>query len=157
MTLTHWQKPNVRGTSAGWGAKTLQDGLSRLVQAFEASLGADQPFPFNAQWLPAVDLYENKDLVTVRAEIPGTKKEDINISLQDGFLVLSGERKETRNYETSGPARSERFQGRFQRAVRLPYQVDAKAIKAAYTDGILTVELPKAEEAKPKQIKINVN
>jgi HSP20 family protein len=54
-------------------------------------------------------------------------------------------------------ARTERFQGRFQRAVRLPDKVDANAIKAAYTDGVLTVELPKAEEAKPKQIKIKVN
>ena len=151
MTLTHCQTTGACATSP------FENSLARLFQAFEASLGTDSPYPFNAQWLPPVDLYENNDLVTVRAEIPGVKKDDINISLENGYLVLSGERKDTRENSAAGVARTERFQGRFQRAVRLPYKVDANAIKAAYTDGVLTVELPKAEEAKPKHIKIKVN
>src|ERR1700734_3934870 len=89
---------------------TVKDELNRLFQALGTSLEARWPVPFSAPW-PAVDLYENKDLVTVRAEIPGTKKEDINISLQDGYLVLSGERKETQNLAGSGASRVERLQG----------------------------------------------
>jgi HSP20 family protein len=124
----------------------LGDQLGQLFQAFGGV------FESSAQWFPPVDLYDNNDTLTIKAELPGLKKEDIGISLQDGVLVLSGERRDTRNRPTE-PA-SERDLCRFQRSISLPYKVNAGAIKASYVDGILTVELPKAEEAKPKQIKI---
>jgi HSP20 family protein len=127
----------------------VDDEWGQLFEAFGTVF--DSP----TQWSPAVDLYESNDLVTVKAEIPGLKKEDIEITLQDGLLVLAGERKDARNCPTEQAP--EQLPGRFQRTISLPYQVNAGAIKAAYVDGILTVELPKAEEAKPKQIKIEFN
>ena len=107
-------------------------------------------------WFPAVDVYEDKDNLMVRAELPGMKKEEIEISLHEGFLTLSGERKGHEQVEGAETYRSERWLGRFHRTISLPCSVVADKIKAIYADGILTVTLPKAEEAKPKQIPISV-
>jgi HSP20 family protein len=107
-------------------------------------------------WFPAVDVYEDKDNLVVRAEVPGMKKEDIEISLHEGFLVISGERKGQEKQEGAEIYRSERWLGRFNRTISLPCSVVPDKIKATYTDGILTVSLPKAEEAKPKQIPVSV-
>jgi HSP20 family protein len=123
--------------------------LDQLFQVFAGALEAP------AAWTPAVDLYEGNDLVTVKAELPGLKKDDIEITLRDGVLVLSGERQDPRG--NPGQPASTRWTGAFQRAISLPYEVNAGAIKATYVDGILTVELPKAEQAKPKQIKVEFN
>jgi HSP20 family protein len=156
MILTRWQQP------VGYGlvrTKTWNDELEELFQNFGSLL--DSPANSETQRtvgrLPAVDLYENKDTFTVKAELPGLKKDDIDISLRDGFLVLSGEFKELHDASSGRVSRTERRVGRFQRAIRLGSKVNGDAIKAAYTDGILIVELPKAEEAKPKQIKIAFN
>jgi HSP20 family protein len=135
--------------------------LGQLIQSFSsifdspAKAGLETQFP--SEWIPAVDVHDNKDTVTVKAELPGMKKDEINISLQDGVLTLSGERKGSRDSKNGGAFRSERWFGRFERSISLPRPVDSKGIKATYTDGILTVELAKAEEAKPKQIKIEFN
>jgi HSP20 family protein len=107
-------------------------------------------------WVPALDLYDDKDHLTVRVELPGLKKEEIQISLQEGVLSIGGERKVEEREQSTTSYRSERVLGRFQRTVNLPYKVDAGKIHAAYTDGILNVTLPKAEEAKPKQIQVDV-
>jgi HSP20 family protein len=140
---------------------TLRDEVDSLFNlAFGRLLGSpgdvDGGTQFLEGWVPAVDLYEDKDNLVVRAEVPGMKKEDIEISLHDGYLTLSGERKQEQKYESAEAYRSERFLGRFQRTINLPCQVDADKIKATYTDGVLTVTLPKAEEAKPKQIQVSV-
>jgi HSP20 family protein len=107
-------------------------------------------------WFPAVDVYEDKDSLLVKAELPGLKKDDIDISLQEGYLVLSGERKQEQKHEDANVYRSERWEGRFHRSISLPCRVDAEKIKATYNEGVLTVTLPKAEDAKPKQIPISV-
>jgi HSP20 family protein len=106
--------------------------------------------------LPALDLFEDKDTLIAKLELPGAKKEDIAVSLEGGVLAVSGERKQDSQYDTATVCRCERVAGRFERRVTLPYPVDSKNIKAAYTDGVLTVTLPKAEEAKPKQITIDI-
>jgi len=103
-----------------------------------------------------LDVYEDKDNFVLRAEMPGMRKEDIDISLHDGLVTISGERKEETKKQESDVYRSERFFGRFQRSFALPTSVNAEKVAASYKDGILTVTLPKAEEAKPKQIPINV-
>ncbi|MBV8098815.1 MAG: Hsp20/alpha crystallin family protein [Verrucomicrobia bacterium] len=107
-----------------------------------------------SRWVPALDVYQDKDQFTVVAELPGLKKEDIELSLHDGVLTISGERKQEKKGEEG--YRSERFFGRFQRSVTLPTGVDGNKVKATYQDGILKVVLPKAEEAKPKQIEVSV-
>ena len=135
---------------------TLHNEIDQLFDfAFGQLLGSESG---NLEaWAPAVDLYDDKDVVTVKAEVPGMKKEDFQINLQDGFLTISGERKNEQQAESGASYRTERFVGRFQRSISLPGEVDPEKIKATYTDGILTVTLPKSEKAKPKQIPISVN
>ena len=108
-------------------------------------------------WLPALDAHEDKESFTVQVELPGFKREDIQVSLQDGVLTISGERKEEKVSQETEVHRQERYYGQFSRALTLPTAVAADKVKAAYKDGILTVTLPKAEEAKPKHIDVSVN
>jgi len=108
-------------------------------------------------WFPPVDVYEDKDNLLVKAELPGMRKEDVEIAFHNGYLTLSGERKQEQKHEDAETYRSERWLGRFHRTISLPCRVEADKIKATYNEGVLTVTLPKAEEAKAKQIPITVN
>ena len=140
----------------GFGRLTdLRDEIDRL---FEAPLAEfTRTSNLLSGWTPAMDIFEDKDSVVVRVELPGMKKEDIEVSLHDGSLSISGERKSEPHAGDAEVYRSERFFGRFQRTVTLPTLVQADKIKAQYTDGILTVTLPKAEEVKPKHIDVQVS
>jgi len=158
MILTRWQRPEWN-LSPLRRITTLRGELDNLfdqvVGRFWDGPGNGQETQFLGGWNPPVDIYEDKDALTVRAELPGMKKEDIGISLHNGYLTLSGERKQETQYEGADASRSERVLGRFQRTVNLSCQVNHDAIKATYMDGVLTVVLPKADEAKPKQIAIS--
>ncbi len=101
---------------------------------------------------PAVDIAEYENESVIIAEMPGVKKEDVKISVQDGVLAISGERKALP--EGSRAIRNECCGGKFNRAVDLPHEVESDAITAELTDGVLRIVLPKAEEARPKEIKI---
>jgi HSP20 family protein len=105
---------------------------------------------------PALDLYQEADRLVVKLEVPGMKKEDIGVSVDASVLTISGERKEAGKPADAAICRCERTLGQFERQVTLPWKVDETQIKATYTDGILTVTLPKAEEAKPKHIPIDI-
>lgn len=108
-------------------------------------------------WEPSINIYEDRDKTTVKAELPGMKKEDIHISLVGNTLSISGERKKEEERKEGETYRSERYFGRFQRNITLPTAVDGNKIAATYKDGVLTVTLPKAEEAKPKQIPVKAS
>lgn len=108
-------------------------------------------------WFPAVDVLESKDAYLIRAELPGMKKEDFNLEIHDGSLTLSGERKLEQAADGVEYHRVERLTGKFTRSFFLPQTVKSDAIKATYRDGILEIHVPKAEEAKPKQITVSVN
>jgi len=155
MRLTRWQRPDLAVLDPLRHLSSLRDEIDRLFDSPLSTL-AEGTQPFLSGWLPAVDVLQDKDNITVRAELPGMKKEEIDISLHDGVLTLSGERKAERKYEEAEACRSERFLGRFHRPLSLPSAVVAEKAKASYKEGILTVVLPKAEEAKPKQIEVNV-
>ena len=114
-----------------------------LSQLFDSQLNA---------WVPALDVQESKDNYTIRVEVPGLKREDIEVSLEDGELTISGERKSETPVEGTEVHRQERFYGKFSRVITLPAAVAADQVKAQYKDGILTVTLAKIEQAKPKQI-----
>lgn len=156
MTLTRWNKPEVSNWSPFWHLTTLRDEIDRLFESPLAELtrGTQQ---FLGGWLPAVDLFDDKENVVVRVELPGMKKEDIEISLHEGVLTIGGERKEEHKTKEAEMYRSERFLGRFQRTITLPSPVKADKVAATYKDGMLTVTLPKTEEAKPKQIEVKVS
>ena len=145
MTLTRWTPLHH--------LSNLRNELEKMFEDPYSSLLEDKQ-PFFTGWGPALDLYEDKESIFVKAEVPGMKKEELEITLHDGTLTLSGERKEPTLLEGTTAIRTERFIGRFSRSVSLPSSVDADKVKAAYRDGILTVVLPKAEDAKPKQIQI---
>ena len=106
-------------------------------------------------WSPSVDITETKDGYEVKAEIPGMKKNEIKINFEDDMLTLSGERNHEKEEKDKNYHRIERRYGKFQRSFYLPNHVKAEDIKANYKDGILTVNIPKSEEAKPKEIAIS--
>jgi HSP20 family protein len=154
MTLTRWQKSDGLNWPSFERLSTFRDEIDRLFDSPIATVARTSQF-LNS-WAPAIDLYEDKDNFVIKAEVPGVTKEDIAVSLHDGALSISGERKGEEKYQESGVYRAERFLGRFQRTVILPKAVEAEKVKANYKDGVLTVTLPKTEEAKPKPIEIKV-
>lgn len=130
---------------------SLQDEVNRL---FDFSYPSRDSGLFSG-WSPALDLFDEKDEFVVQVELPGLKKEDIAISLQEGVLTISGERKTESDVKSGKTFRSERYFGKFQRSVTLPSQVDSQKVGAAYKDGVLTVTLAKSEEAKPRRIEVH--
>jgi len=152
MKLARWYKPEV----ATFGR--LADLREEIDRLFESPLsGLARTSQWLSGWNPALDVREDKENFTVTVELPGMKKEEIQVSLHDGALSISGERKSETEHKDVEVYRSERYFGRFQRSVTLPTAVAADKIRAQYKDGVLTVTLPKAEEAKPKQIDINIH
>ncbi len=154
MNLTRYQRPDLAWTGFG-RLSSLRNELDRLFESpwTELALGSR----LLSGWTPALDVHEDKDSFVIRAELPGMNREDIDVSLHDGVLNISGERKTEKKYEEAEVYRTERYLGKFQRSVTLPAPVTADKVKAQYKDGILTITLPKTEEAKPKQIDVNVN
>jgi HSP20 family protein len=152
--MIRWQKPEINPWLTADAFGNLQDEVNRL---FDSTLPEWTSLPrLMGAWGPNLDLYEDKENLVAKVELPGMKKEAIEVSLDEGILTISGERKAEEVVKDAEPHRLERFYGRFQRSVALPVPVNTAAVKANYVDGILTVTLPKAEEAKPKQIAVNV-
>jgi HSP20 family protein len=128
---------------------------AEMDRVFESTFGtfSRSPAPLS-RWNAAVDVYQDKDQFTVVVELPGLKKEEIEISLHDDTLTISGERKREESSEQE--FLTERSYGKFQRSLTLPSAVDAEAVKANYKNGLLQVVLPKAEQTKPKQIEVDL-
>lgn len=153
MSLVRYQSPEPVSWPSLDRWMSLRDDLNSLFESpFWSGFGrAGQLF---CAWSPALDLYQNTDNVVAIVELPGMRTEDIEISLHDGTLTISGERR--RDASNGDKAeRTERYIGKFRRSITLPTRVDANKVSAAYRDGILAVTLPKAEEAKPKQIPVS--
>jgi HSP20 family protein len=131
--------------------RRLRNEIDRLFDR-RSDFGAEEFF----DWAPAVDVMEDKDKVTVKAELPGFKREDINVSLHENNLVITGERRCEDEQKGREFYRCERYYGKFHREISLPSLVDAEKIDAKYRDGVLTVKLPKTEKAKGKQIEVAV-
>jgi len=139
-----------------WGdLVSVEDEMNRLFGDFFGQLPARRAWAVE-RWSPAVDISENNDKIHVDVEIPGMKKEDIKVSLENNVLMLKGEKKQEREINEENCHRLERRYGSFVRSFELPVRVKADQIKAAYKNGVLHVELPKAEEVKPKEIPIEV-
>jgi len=133
----------------------LRDEIDRLFEMPLAELSRTSPLL--SGWTPPIDVHEDKDNLVVTAELPGMKKDEIEISLHDNALTISGERKGEREFKDAEVYRAERFVGRFQRTITLPTPVAADKVKAQYKDGVLVVTLPKTEEAKPKRIDVTAS
>ena len=143
MAIVRW---NPLGSLAGMEI----DRLNRMFADFQNEA-------FNQAWVPAVDIYEtDSHEVVIKAELPDVKKEGINVTFENNVLTLSGERKQEETTKREQYQRVERHFGSFSRSFTLPATVDASRIAASYKDGVLTIRLPRREEAKPKQISVNV-
>lgn len=132
--------------------RTLEN---RLFEPFFGRFGFVDDVPATSTWAPPVDVAEDSEKIHVKVEVPGMDEKDLKVNYEDGLLTISGERqferKDDRNYH-----RIERQYGSFVRSFSLPRTVDATQIEASYRNGVLEIEVPKKEEAKPKQIQINI-
>lgn len=133
-------------------------GLQRLNTVLDQVFGS---WPFSeggtavtSAWLPPVDVFEDKDSVKIVAEIPGVKPEDVNVSLENNVLTIRGEKKQVAEEKTDRVHRYERSYGMFERSFALPATVDPDRIEASCENGVLTITVPKAERARPRQIEI---
>ena len=107
-------------------------------------------------WAPPVDIYENGDNLVLKAELPGINPDDVEVRVEDNTLYMKGERKFEKEVKEENYHRVERAYGTFARTFSLPNSIDSDKVAASYKDGVLTLTLPKKEEAKPKKIKINI-
>lgn len=134
--------------------KNLQVQLNRLFEPFARFATGDEDL-VSGTWVPPVDVAETQEKILVRAEVPGMRQEDIAIEFSNGLLTIRGDRKLEKS-EGMTWHRVERIYGNFSRSFTLPRTVDPEKITASYREGILEIEVPKREEAKPKHIKIEV-
>jgi len=133
----------------------LRDEMNRVLGSFFGR-NRMEPIEEGIAWYPPVDLEDFDDKYLVKAELPGMKQSDIKVTINDNTLFLSGEKKTEHKEKNADYYRYERCSGKFQRVFNLPSQVKADKIKAQYKDGVLEIEIPKAEESKPKEIEIKV-
>lgn len=149
MTRTSLTRRNPF-TSSAW--LTERDPFVRLMDTFFNGEATQELS--NRNWSPAVDIRETEDAYMVHAELPGLSKDDINITLENNILKLTGERRFEKDVDEEQFHRVERAYGTFTRAFSLPSRVDSDGVEAKFKDGVLTLTVPKVEEAKPRRIDI---
>ncbi|MGA8224547.1 MAG: Hsp20/alpha crystallin family protein [Candidatus Acidiferrales bacterium] len=132
---------------------TLQDQVNRL---FETNLPGRSDSSDLTTWAPAVDIYETENELVIKADLPEISEKELDVRVENNTLTIRGERKFEEKVKEDNYLRIERTYGSFSRSFSLPNTVNTEAIKADYKNGVLTVELPKRAEMKPKQVKINV-
>jgi HSP20 family protein len=140
--------------------RELEDVSSRLNRIFGRPLGrleSNSEMLAMVDWTPSADISETDTAYLIKAEIPGVKKEDVKVTIQDGMLTIQGERKMEKEEKDKKFHRIERSYGSFMRSFRLPDDADESAVKAEFKDGMLDVTLSKSAKAKPKSINVSVS
>jgi len=130
--------------------RLLDDRFDRLI---ERTFGRDRQAP----WMPAMDVYETDDQIVVTVELPGVHAEDVEVSVEDSTLTVGGAREFSSEVEQERYRRIERRYGAFSRAVTLPPKVDTSKVDARFSDGVLTIEIPKVEKAEPTKITVKAD
>jgi HSP20 family protein len=133
------------------GLNRLQDEMNDVFGRFFQDWGGGT---YVREWAPELDLSEKEDALLVRAEMPGLESDDINISVENNVLTISGEKRDHRKDEGENYYHVERRYGTFRRDITLPANIDPDKIEAEYTNGVLTIHLPKSEQSKPKRIAV---
>jgi HSP20 family protein len=146
MALAHWNP--ARDLLA------VRDEMNRLFNQAFGRTGGDVESWLSGSWMPPVDIYESNDMLVIKVELPGFTKEDLHIEINENTLTLKGERRPDATVKEEQYHRRERAYGAFQRSFLLPAMVDQGKVQATYRDGVLELQLPKAEAAKPKRISI---
>ncbi len=144
--MTRWEP--FRGLTA------LHEQMNRLLEDTLLRARTDQSAL--TSWAPAVDIYETEHELVVKADLPDIDEKDLDVQVENNILTIRGERKFNRTVKEDNYLRMERSYGSFSRSFSLANTVNTNAIQAAYRDGVLTLTIPKREEAKPKQIKVSV-
>ena len=144
-TIARWE-PFRRATS-------LQDQVNRLFNDVLERAGEESSL---TAWAPSVDIYETEHELVVKADLPEVDPKDLDIRVENNILTIRGERKFDKKVNEENYLRVERSYGSFARSFTLANTVNSEAIKADYQNGVLTLSIPKREEAKPQQIKVNV-
>jgi HSP20 family protein len=134
----------------------MHDDLNRLFSGFFSGDTLETSFARGA-WEPVVDICETPESYLVTAELPGLTKDDVNISYEDGILTIRGEKKQEKEEKRKNYHRVERSFGAFERSFRVPSRVLLDKVEAKFKDGVLHLMLPKAEEARPKEIPIKIS
>jgi HSP20 family protein len=135
-----------------WMGPDLRKEMDRMFERFLEPAWPEAPML--GEWAPMLDVTEDKDAVTVKAELPGVEQKDIAVSLQEGVLTIKGEKRAEKEEKDKKYHRVERSYGAFVRSIRLPSAVEAGKVAAAYKDGVITITLPKAAEAKGMTIPV---
>ena len=133
----------------------IQGEVNRLFDAFAGRPLAGAT-PGARTWMPSVDMVETKDDLVLRVEVPGVREKDVAVSITGDLLTIRGERRWDDETKDQKVLHVERAYGQFERLIQLPMAVQAEKVKASYRDGVLEITLPKAEELKPREIKINI-
>jgi HSP20 family protein len=133
----------------------MHDRLTSFLEDGHHRNGREQPSA--EAWAPTVDIIENDSAYLVTAELPGVRKEDVHITLEDGVLRIAGERKQEQTEKTRKFHRIERSYGSFERSFSLPKNIDAEKIEARFRDGVLAVAVAKSETSRPRHIEVRVN
>ena len=139
------------------GMRNMQDRINRLFDQTFGSYPAIKQEPVKKAWSPLVDIYEGKDTIIVKVELPGVQKEDVSIELQENTLTLSGERKHEVEVKEGKYHRIERFYGAFSRSFTLPDIGEVEKVRATYKDGVLEIALPKSKGAAMQAIPIKAD
>jgi HSP20 family protein len=132
----------------------IQDEMNRALDAYLGHRA--RPGVVERVWAPAVDVYETKDDLVVTAELPGVQEKEVHLSIVGDLLSLRGQRLSGHAVKDENHDRIERWSGSFERHIQLPIPVQADKVRATYRDGVLEIRFPKIEEAKPREIKIEV-
>jgi HSP20 family protein len=143
MALVRWEP--------GREVDSLQSEVNRVFDAF---FGGSGNATRARRWVPAMDLLETDDHLVLRADLPGMKRDDVEIEIKDGALTVSGERKAEHEENAEGYYRVERAYGRFSRSLTLPDGIEPNAVEANFADGVLEVRIPKPAERKPHRVEI---
>ncbi|MFN0158596.1 MAG: Hsp20/alpha crystallin family protein [Bacteroidota bacterium] len=155
MSLIRWN-PTRELSAFPADMLTMQREINRMFDGVFRGGIQDEGSLFSTTWSPAVDIAEHDTEYVVKVELPGINKDDVKITMQNNILTIRGEKKQEKETKESNLYRVERAYGSFRRSFTLPATVKGDKIEASYNDGILSITLPKADEAKPKQIEVKV-
>ncbi len=150
------QRRQHRASNQSGELENLQREMNNLFDISLSRPDYDDTSLLGGMWAPAIDIFDTKDSLVVKTDLPGMDKNDISVSIQQNILTISGDKKRESKIKEDDYLRTERFYGSFHRSITLPVDVDQTKVHASFKDGVLELTIPKKEDAKPQQIKIDV-
>ncbi len=157
MAMDRWRPFGMAVMERWEPSRHISDAQSEMNRLFDSFFGRSSTIASGERmWAPLADMYETKDDLILTFELPGVQEKKVSVSITGDMLTVKGERSLDRDLKDEGHYRLERVYGRFERSIPLPIPVQGDKVKATYRDGVLEIRLPKAEELRPKEIKIDI-